>query len=448
MSSALSLANPSPVGNTQSRPSVRPMIRGPVRAGLAIVAVFFGVFGGWAATAPLSSGALAPGLVSPDSSRKVIQHFEGGIIQAIHVREGERVVSGQPLITLEPTRAEASFTSARDQWLRLLVTRARLDAAILGQNTFALPADLEGNDDASIAAFKDGQLRLLETQMRSQEQQIEIAGRQIEQLQSQIVGLEAAVDGQQTQLRLTEQDLADSQKLLEGQLVARRQVSALEREQAELQISVATNRAAIAAARQSIEEVRLALLRTQEDFRIQIERETGEVNNQLAVIEQDLASRGDVLRRTEITSPVDGVVINLRQNTTGGVVTPGDPIMEVVPADDDLIVVAKLAPRDIDAVSVGLKANIVLSPFASRNALPLVGEVTQVAADTTFDEVTRQHYFALRIRVPAEELAKHEGMYMSPGMPADVTVVTGARTMMQYLAEPLLKSLRTAFVYD
>jgi HlyD family type I secretion membrane fusion protein len=141
-------------------------------------------------------------------------------------------------------------------------------------------------------------------------------------------------------------------------------------------------------------------------------------------------------------------VLNLRSQTTGGVIRAGDPIMDIVPLDDDLIVVAKLSPRDIDAVTVGLRAHLTLVPFASRNSLPLNGEVTQIAADATVDERTGASYYEMRVRVPAEELASHDGMYLSPGMPADVTVVTGERTMLQYLTQPFLRSLGDAFVYD
>lgn len=432
----------------QGAQSILPLIRGPIWAGLLVVLLFFGLFGGWAALAPLSSGALAPGVVSPESSRKVIQHFEGGIIAAINVREGQQVAAGDTLLTLDPKQAEASFASSQAQWLRLLVTRARLSALVAGSDEMLLPDDALHAGDPDIQAFIANQKNLFSAQRSSQAQQADIVARQVAQLESQIGGLRSAIASQKLQRELIEADLGETQQLLSDQLVSRRQVTALQREAAELDSIIATNQAAAASASQSIEEARLELLRSKGDFSMQVARETSEVNNQIAILEQDMTNRRDVLRRTGIVSPVDGIVLNMRNHTVGGVIAPGEAIMDVVPQDDALVILARLAPKDIDLVTVGLRAQVVLQPFASLNALPLIGEVVQVDADSTFDEATRQSHYTVRVRVPTSELAKHEDMYMAPGMPADVTVVTGARTMLQYLAEPLMRSIRTAFIYD
>ena len=432
-------APPPPKPASAGSDGIRPLMRGPALFGLVTVLLFFGVFGGWAALAPLASGAVAPGVVSPDSSRKVIQHLEGGIISVLHVREGQRVARGDPLVTLEATRAEASFSSRREQWLRLLVVRARLEAHVLGRGELVLPAQVAESSTPALEDFVATQTQLFAIRQSTLAQQQQIHQRQVEQLESEIASLRAENQGLQRQAALI---------AAEFNPITSPQVTALQREQARLMSAVASNDARIAQAGQSIEEVRLQQLQTADKFRDEVAQESTQVNNELAQLDEDMVSTQDVLQRTEIQSPVDGIVLNLRNQTTGGVIRPGDPIMDIVPLGEDLVILARLAPKDIDVVKVGLPAQVTLLPFASRNALPLHGEVTQVAADSTLDEATRQTYYEIRIRVAAAELARHDGFYLSPGMPADVTVVTGERTMLEYLLEPFLRSLRSAFVYD
>lgn len=454
MSQAIPAALAPLLGGNQTaarpNPSMLPLMRGPLVVGLLIVLVFFGIFGGWAAMAPLSSGAIASGVVSPDSSRKVIQHLEGGIISAIHVRDGQQVKAGDALVTLQSTRQEASLSAGRERWLTLLVIRARLQAHMSGAEEMSLPPELEveaASNPVLQTAIESQRLQFA-TERRAQLQIVEIRSRQVRQLESEIVSINAETVGLQTQKTLLDAQLVDAEKLLAQQLISRNQVSGMQSEQARLISAIASNDGRLARAEQSIEESKLTLLQDQEAFRIKTSEENTQVNAEISTIDAEVRNWSDVLDRTEIRSPVDGVVLNVRNQTIGGIVKPGDALLDIVPLNDDMIVLAKLSPRDIDLVTIGLQARVSLLPFASRNLLPLNGEVIQIAADSSFDEMTRQYYYEIRIRVPASELAKHEGLYMSPGMPADVTVVTGARTMLQYLAEPLLRAVRNAFVYD
>jgi HlyD family secretion protein len=429
-------------------PKIGDLLRAPTVFGGVVVVLFFAVLGGWAALAPLSSGAIAPGVVSPDSNRKVIQHLEGGIIRTVHVREGQTVRAGDKLITLESTRAEATFSSREEQWLRLLVIRARLEAQATSATEMVLPPELAEISDQGFLDFVKTQQQLFTIRQTTITQQEAIFERQIEQLGSEIDSVAAETAGMYRQIELLTDELVDKESLLASQLVSRSVVLNLQREQARLESAIAANGARIARANQSIEETKLSLLQAREKYRDQVAEESTRTNNEIAQIDEDMIATGDVLRRTEIVSPVDGVVLNFRNQTTGGVVRPGEAIMDVVPVGEDMIIIARLPPKDIDVVHVGLSAHVTLVPFASRNALPLNGEVTQVAADSTLDEATRQHYYEVRVRVGLDELARHDGYYMSPGMPADVTVVTGERTMLEYLVDPFLRSIRSAFVTD
>lgn len=423
-------------------------MRAPVLLGGAIVVAFFLVLGGWAGVAPLSAGAVAPGIVSPDSNRKVIQHLEGGIIRTVHVTEGQEVEAGQALITLESTRAQASFSSREKQWLRLLIVQARLDAQARLLKELVLPKPMEGVNDPELLDFLATQQELFEIRLTTQLQQEGIFERQVDQLNSQISSLRAQSDGMARQIELISEELVDKQSLLDQQLIARSSVLELQREQARLESAIQANNSDIARAQQQIEEVRLSLLQAREKYRDEVAEERTRTNNELSQIDEEIVASGDILRRTEIVSPVDGIVLNFQNQTPGGVIRPGEAIMDVVPLDDDLVVLARVQPRDVDVVRVGLEAQVTLVPFANRNALPLSGEVIQVAADSTLDEATNQYYYETRVRIDVAELAKHDGYYLSPGMPADVTIVTGERTMLQYLIDPFVRSVQKAFVYD
>lgn len=423
-------------------------MRAPVLLGGAIVVAFFLVLGGWAGVAPLSAGAVAPGIVSPNSNRKVIQHLEGGIIRTVHVTEGQEVEAGQALITLESTRAQASFSSREKQWLRLLIVQARLDAQARLLKEIVLPKPMEGVNDPELLDFLATQQELFEIRLTTQLQQEGIFERQVDQLNSQISSLRAQSDGMARQIELISEELVDKQSLLDQQLIARSSVLELQREQARLESAIEANNSDIARAQQQIEEVRLSLLQAREKYRDEVAEERTRTNNELSQIDEEIVASGDILRRTEIVSPVDGIVLNFQNQTPGGVIRPGEAIMDVVPLDDDLVVLARVQPRDVDVVRVGLEAQVTLVPFANRNALPLSGEVIQVAADSTLDEATNQYYYETRVRIDVAELAKHDGYYLSPGMPADVTIVTGERTMLQYLIDPFVRSVQKAFVYD
>ena len=448
MSLITSAGAPANTPPASSVPSVRGLMRGPFMFGMVTILLFFGGFGAWAGLAPLSSGAIAYGVVSPDSNRRVVQHLEGGIVSSVNVREGERVSEGQLLMTLESTRAESNFVARRDQWLRLLVTRSRLEAHALGAAQMSLPEELAADESIDLQDFVETQQSLFTIRANTLKQQREIYDRQRDQLASEVTAIEAENGGLSAQMALLETEYDSKAQLLESQLISRSEVQALQRELARLTSVIASNAARISRAQQSIEENKLKVLQVDEAFRDQVAQESTQVNNEIAQLDEEMISTGDVLRRTSIFSPTDGTVLNLKYKTAGGVVGPGNPIMDIVPANDDLIVLVRLDPKDLDVVTVGLRAHMTLLPFASRNALPLNGEVVQVAADSTVDERTGQTYYQVRVKVAAGELSKHEGMYMAPGMPADVTIVTGERTMLQYLAEPLMRSLRNAFVYD
>lgn len=305
-----------------------PNIGGPVKWGLIVIGLFFGGFLGWGSVAPLESAAVAPGTVSLDSNRKTIQHFEGGIVREIAVREGAEVSAGQALIYLDETQILA----------RLDFLRAQLTA-------------------------------------------------------------------DQSQLRLVAEEIATVQKLLAKGLTQKPRLLALQRREAELIGSHSRYQAQLRAAM-------------------------------------------DVRRRGVIRAPMAGTVVGLQVHSKGGVIAKGEPLMYIVPRDEPLIVEAQVHPNDIDVVHPGLQAKIRLTSFNSRSVPPVDGRVLSVSADSMSDRRTGQDYYLARIEIDENAVSTLGGKALRPGMPAEVLIVLGERTMLDYFLAPLTRSFNRAFRED
>ena len=308
--------------------------------------------------------------------------------------------------------------------------------------TSTLPVELQRYPSAELTDFANSQVELFNTpRATALPSRSRFCRRQIDQAQNQIDAILAQNVGLDRQAELIGEEIASKSELLEQQLINRSEVLALQREQASLESAVAANKAKIAQTEQGIAEIELKLEQAGEQFRDQVAEEATDVNDKIASIEEEMVATGDILNRTELYSPVDGTVINLKTPAPGGVVRAGEPIMDIVPLDDELIVVARLNPRFFDLVHQGLIAHVQLVPFQNRNTLPLVGTVIQVGADAQVDEASHQSYYEVRVEIGSDEVKKHPGMYLSPGMPAEVIIVTRERTMLDYLLEPVVRTL-------
>jgi len=308
--------------------------------GFVILGVFVGVFILWGGFAELDSAAVSQGKIIPSENQQTIQHLEGGMIEKIHVEDGQVVKKGDPLISL-----------------------------------------------SNIASRAKTQL-----------------------LNERITGLEAQKKSISIQLRLINNEYKDTFSLFKKGLVSKTRVSALERKKAEL-----------------------------------IGRE-GEYVSQIAEVQEQLLASLDVLERATIDSPFDGIVKGLNYHTIGGVIPPGGVIMEIIPQNNELVIEAKISPQDIDVVHKGLTAKVMLSAYRRRFMPRLKGTVIKVSADRFTDRRTGVPYYTAIIKINEEELASlNKDILLYPGMPADVFIVTGSRTMLNYLFSPILESFRKSF---
>lgn len=422
------------------------MLRPVARASLVVAALFMGGFGIWGVYAPLSSAAIAPGVVSHDSRRQTIQHLEGGIVQEILVAEGDQVAAGDLLMQLSPIQAQASFSARQRQWQRFEAERLRLQALEGRADKLEFPAILSESNDSEFQGFLANQQALFALERRGLEERRGILGQRVAQLSNEIEAIERQNAGLSEQLRIIEEEIGDKEVLLEKKLARKPEVFALQRVRAELRASIASNDAAIARAQQKIGEIELAVLSLGTEFQDEIATDLARVNRELAQLEEAMVSSEDIVRRTEIRAPVSGTVLNLRTRTLGGIVRPGEPILDLVPAEDRLFIDARLSPNDINVVTVGQPARIHLTPYASRNMPALNGTMVRISPDSTIDETTRESFYEVRIRVDSDSLSLLASKIdLTPGMPAEVFIITGEQTLFSYLAAPVARSFRRAF---
>ena len=426
--------------------ALRAHLRPVAMASVAVAALFIGGFSAWGFYAPLASAAIAPGVVSPDSSRQTIQHLEGGIVQEILVGEGDRVSEGDLLLRLSPVQALASFSARQRQWRRFEAERLRLQALEQGQSELAFPPELTAVADPDYQAFLANQLAHFAVQRQGLSEQQQILARRISQLDQEVAAIERENEGLAEQLEIVAEEIADKARLLEQNLVRKPELLALRRVSSQLKSQIASNQATIARAAQKAEEIELQILSLTTEFHDTLSKELVRVNSELAQLDESMISSEDVFRRTEIRAPVSGTVLNLRFETLGGIVRPGEPILDIVPGEDTLVIEARLSPNDIDVVAVGQTARVHLTPYSARSMAPLDGQLMRISPDAVIDEASRESYYELRIEVDPKTLDRLAAdVVMTPGMPAEVFILTGEQSLFSYIAAPVTRSFRKAF---
>lgn len=426
--------------------SIGRSLRAPILIGLAVLLLFFGGLAYWSWSAPISGAAIASGTVSPEGYRRTVQHLEGGIVEEIEVQDGDLVTEGAPLIVLSDLQARAMFEQLRGQDDNLRALEARL----LAEQTGASEWDPESDSPDLIADVPDtivqSQALMFQLRRDNLDEQERILRQRIQQLHAQIGGLQNQIAAQDEQLALIAQEVESVQSLLEQGLERMPRLLALQRESAQIEGSRAVNEASIATAELRIGETELELLSLGTNLLEEVGDQLVQVQAERATIQEQLTASGDVLQRTVITAPITGTVVGLQVHTTGGVVAPGEPLLDIVPIDEDLLVEAQVPLTDIDDVQIGQQARVVLTAYPQRNLLPLEGEVIALSADAVAGTETQPPYYAARVQVRPEDLAVlPESVELRPGMPVEVFITTRDRTVVDYLISPLIDTFNRAF---
>ncbi len=402
---------------------------GEIRFGIIVFSSFFIIFLGWAAFAPLDAAVVAPGVVVVSGARQTVQHRDGGVISRIAVQDGERVEQDEILIELSAPEVAARKEALLSQVLDLQMQRAQLLAAQDGSTQIEVPAEwaaLPPEDNALAEATLERHRREVASRRAALRSQRSGGGA----VEARIAGYQDEIAAINRQDRLLEDELAGVRSLAERGLMPLTRVRALERAQAELDGRRAELRAAIASALEDRAE------------------ELRDIEARLAQLLPQLAGARAELESTLMRAPVSGVIVGLQANTVGGVIRPGEPVMDIVPEGQDLIVEAQVRPEDADDLRPGQTSEVRITAFSGRSMPTLDGEVQRISADRFIDERSGQAYFLARVAVGQEELERlnAQGAFqLRPGLPAQVVVPTRKRTALQYLIEPLNQALWRSF---
>lgn len=414
-----------------------------VFATVTMAVLGFGVVG-WAGTATLSGAIIAPGQFVLERNVKKVQHNVGGIVAEIAVKNGDSVRAGDVLVKLDATQISAEIGVIRSQRVELHARASRLIAERDNHPAFLFPSELASFGAEGQAAF-DAEQRLFAEAKQTRESQKTQLRLRIEQIREEITGLTAQRDAKSGELSLIRKELSEVRQLSDKGLTPITRVYQLEREVQRLWGESGGLMAQIARAGGQISEIEVQILALDENLRTQSQREIRSIDSKLAELaERDIAAM-DRLARIEIRAPQSGLVHELAVHTVGGVITPAEQIMLIVPQEDNLTIQAKVAPSDVDQVVMGRPARLILSAFNRQTTPELTGTVVNVAADVTVDVKTGTTYYNTRIEMDDKSRRLVGDLKLVPGMPVEVFLSTGDRTALSYLMKPLSDQMNRAF---
>jgi protease secretion system membrane fusion protein len=413
------------------------------RKGLSVLILGLGGFLLWASLAPLDEGVPSVGAVAIDTKRKVVQHLSGGIVQEVMVREGDEVSANQVLIRLDASLSKADFESIRQRYLGLSAVQSRLQAEQKGSGVIEFQKDvLAALSDPMISDQVKNQRMLFES--RRQALKAEIKGMQdaLDGLKAQRKGSQEVLAERQKQLVIIKEELSNIRDLVKEGYAPRNRQMEIERLQADTQASIADLTGSISRSASSIAELNQKLLSRQFEYRKEVESQLADVSREVQADAEKFAAMKLNLERVEIRAPAKGRVMGLTVQTVGAVVQPGQKLMDIVPEKQDLLLEAHIAPHLIDKIHEGLFADVRFSTFAHSPQLVVEGKVLSVSGDLVVDpqNPAMSHYLA-RLELTPAGIKTLGSRQLQPGMPAEIVIKTGERSMLTYLLHPLLKRL-------
>lgn len=417
------------------------------RIGYLILLLTFGLFGGWATFAPMDSAALAPGVVTIKSYRKTVQHLEGGIVRELRVHDGDQVKAGDVLLVLDNTQARSEMEMMRSQLIAALELEARLIAERDGlPEPLAVPG-LDANDPR-VREAHDSEVRIFQTRRTSLLGEIGLQEKSIGQIEQQIRGFKAIIVSKQSLANSYQEEIVDLRELLAAGYVDKLRLRDQERSLSRLQAEIAEHQSESARARVQIGETQLKVLQLKKAFASDVAAQLGEARTRVYDVRERLATVKDREHRTDILAPEAGMIMGMSVHTLGGVISPGTPLMDIVPASEELIVEAQVSPIDIDRIEIGTRVNIRFSAFKSSTTPVIEGKLVQISADRLTNKDSGTAYYLARVAV-TDEGRKHLGtLALLPGMPAEVLINTGSRTLLQYLMQPASNAFARSLIED
>lgn len=421
--------------------------RGYALAGYVTVFVLLGGSVAWAALTRISGAVVAPGIVQVASNRQVVQHLTGGVVGAIYVKEGDAVEAGDVLMRLDDTFDRSDLAVIESQLHSLLGTAARLRAEQDDGAEIAFDPELLeiAAARADVAEIVEGQKRLMRARTETRDKQIgQLEERKI-QVARQNEGLESRITALETQLALIGQELEAQNKLLAQALTNVSRVLALQREEAEIAGSIAQARSSIAENAGRLAEIEIAILNIRSAMREEATAALPDIEARIAGLKEQRNAKLEMLGRMDITAPMAGAVLGMQVHALRSVVRPAEPLLFIIPQEQDLVIATRIPPNQIDQVHVGQGAHLRFAAFDQRNTPEIFGQVTRVAADVLADERTGVTFYEAQIRPSEGELQKLGDRHVMPGMPVEAFIQTSERSPLEYLVKPLSDYFAKAF---
>ncbi|MBN2885566.1 MAG: HlyD family type I secretion periplasmic adaptor subunit [Chromatiaceae bacterium] len=431
-------------------PEARTQDRGVRWFGFFIIFFMFGGLGGWSAYAMIDSAAVAPGVVTVESYRQAVQHLEGGIVREILVREGDMVQAGDLVARLDDTQFSSQLESVRSELGALLALEARLLAERDRLDEIVFPSKLLSQtiQDPRLDEFMITQRQVFEARNADLEGRIGVMEQRIKQLEEQVKGYDDQDATFVQRVALYQDELEGLRTLLKDGLGDKVRLRALERELAEVEGDLVAVRSQRASASLQIDETRLQIEQARREFLREVVTELSEAQQRIFDAQQRERALADRVARTRISAPVSGRVVGLDVHSVGAVLGQGERLMDIVPDNEGLVIDAQVMPQDIDKVFPGLEADVRFTAFNFRTTPIVKGRVQTVSADRLIDEQHGYPYFLARVEVSEQERQRLGDLKLLPGMPAEVIIVTGERTVLSYLLRPLTDALARSMRED
>ncbi|MBZ9850413.1 HlyD family type I secretion periplasmic adaptor subunit [Mesorhizobium sp. CA14] len=429
----------------ETGPIASDSIKAPTLVGLLIIVAFFGIFGGWAAIAPLNGAVLADAVVKVEGNRKSVQHFDGGTVKEIHVKDGDIVKTGDILLVLDDTKNRSELNLYSQQYALLRATDARIRAELDGKEAVAFPKDMTVEHQAYLQDAMASQIADLESQRASMAGARQILQKRIAELDEQIDGKQARVESFRAQLMSTIDEKAGLNKLLKAGLTTRTRILELDRSASDLQGLIDQTLGEIAGNRQNKAELESQIAQLTNERRAKLSAMLIDTQSQLADLVPKMFASQTAVDRAVVRSPYDGQVMNLSVFSTGAIVAPGQTILDIVPTRNSLVVQAQVRVEDISSLRSDMMAEVRFTSYKQRSIPIIHGRVTRISADRVTDSKTGFPYYVADVAVDPAELAAAPQIALYPGMPASVMIVTEERTALDYILSPLLASVHSSF---
>lgn len=415
-------------------------------AGYALIFTTFGVMGAWAAVTRLDRAVVSQGTINVENSRKVVQHFEGGMVREILVKEGQTVEQGELLMRLDPVQSRASVDLFRSQLDAVLIQEARLIVERDGAAALDLPAEITARrTDPIVARIITDQTNQFKERQGSLKAQIELLESRARQLQTEILGITVEKTSTEAQVGFINQELVGLRTLHEKNLIPINRLLVMERERTRLEGVIGRSIADTAKAQNGIGEAGLQITQIKQKLQEDIAGQLLETRQKGSELREKLSVAQDVLKRLEVRAPRSGVVQSLKVYTVGQVVRSAEALMEIVPNDDKLVVHVQFSPNDLETVHAGMPAEIKFPTFHSRRIPVILGNLETISRDRLIDEATHQPYFLGIVQINKLQVPEMMQGRLVAGMPAEVVITTGERTALDYMVAPFFEAMGHSF---